>query len=214
MRLSEAARGSRRIGVLGGSFDPPHLGHLHVARAARRAFDLDHVVFVPAARPPHKPLRVLADGGERSAMLEILLRETAWASIWPGELDREGPSFTIHTLEAFRDELGAEVELFLLLGGDNLVGLPEWYRVEELLALARPVVVRRRGASWPPGALDRLSTEARGRLKAGRVDVEPLDVCASELRERLRAGEDPGPALPEALREYIRAHGIYGPAGR
>ncbi len=213
-RLTEAARRSRRIGVLGGSFDPPHLGHLHVARTAREAFDLDHVVFVPAARPPHKPLRVLSAGEERSAMLELLLTDVAWASIWRGELAREGPSFTIHTLEAFRDELSAGIELFLLIGGDNLAGLPEWYRVEELLALARPVVVRRRGSSSPAGFPARLSVEARARLEAGRLDVEPFDASASELRERLRAGEDPGPALPEPLREYIRARGIYGAAGR
>jgi cytidyltransferase-like protein len=100
--LSAAARGARRLGVLGGSFDPPHLGHLHAARRARDAFALEHVVFVPAARPPHKPERILAEGAERLEMLALLLADEPDVSVWDTELGRSGPSYTVDTLRELR----------------------------------------------------------------------------------------------------------------
>jgi cytidyltransferase-like protein len=93
--LAAAALRARRLGVLGGSFDPPHLGHLHAARAARTAFALDHVVFVPAAHPPHKPERALAEARHRLALLALLLGDDPAFSIWGAELARAGPSYTV-----------------------------------------------------------------------------------------------------------------------
>ena len=209
--LSEAARRARRLGVFGGSFDPPHAGHLHVARSARAALDLDHVLFVPAARPPHKPGRELAAGEMRVRMLELLLAGRSWATVWAGELRREGPSFTVDTLLALADELGSGTELFLILGSDNLADLPRWRDAERLLSLARPAVVLRRGSSLDVTALAPLSSSARARVEAGTIDVEPVDVSASEIRAALlseNAGDVPG--LPSELVEFIRRNRLYG----
>ncbi|MEW6072694.1 MAG: nicotinate (nicotinamide) nucleotide adenylyltransferase [Planctomycetota bacterium] len=206
--LAARARRAERLGVLGGSFDPPHLGHLHVARAARASFRLDHVLFVPAARNPHKPGRLIAGGAERAAMLELLLADLPWTSVWRIELDRPGPSYTVDTIEALRAEVGEEVELFLLLGSDNLEGLATWHRAAALLAAARPVLVPRAG-DRPGGVLARLPRALRERIAPGLVDVAPLDASATEIRDRLGRGDDPGPAFPAALRDYVAARGLY-----
>jgi len=211
LTLSNSALKARRLGILGGSFDPPHLGHRHAAESARRAFALEHVVFVPAARPPHKPERVLAEAGERLAMLELLLADEPAASIWDVELARAGPSYTVATLRELRALVDPATRLFLVLGEDNLPGFPGWKDVEEVVALAQPVVVHRRGA--PPPALDGLSPFARGRLELGILHGAALDVSSTELRARLGRGEAAPELLPPALREFIRAHGLYRESG-
>jgi nicotinate-nucleotide adenylyltransferase len=204
----------RRLGLYGGSFDPVHAGHLHVARTAQSARALEHVVFVPAARPPHKPSRVLASGEERLAMLEIALRgEPAW-SISSIELERSGPSYTVDTVRALpsRLRLHPQARIHLLLGSDNLDGLERWREVEALLELAEPVVVDR--GDLEPALLERLaralSPATFARLEAGLLVAPPVRVSASELRARLARGEDPGDALPDGVLEYIRSRAIYG----
>jgi len=210
-RLADVARAARRLGVLGGSFDPPHAGHLHAAQAAREAFALDHVVLVPAALPPHKPGRALAGAEDRLALLELLRGERAWLSVSGLELERAGPSYTIDTVRALARETDAE--LFLIIGSDNLPGLPGWREAEELLARAQPIVIQRAGEAPALGdAARRLSPAAAERLRAGLCAVAPVEASSSELRRRLALGQDPGPALPRALREYIERTGIYGAA--
>jgi len=209
-----------RVGILGGSFDPVHAGHLHVARAAQRAFALDRVVFVPAARPPHKPGQLLASGLDRTTMLEIALERDPSFLVSTIELERAGPSFTIDTVRALPAELGlpADVELFLLIGGDNLPDLPAWREAGELLRRVQPVVVLRAGDEQE--VVERLRAtlgeEVAQRLERGLVRAEPVAVSATQLRAALVRGEDPGAALPQGVLEYIRARGIYAarPSGR
>ncbi len=206
----EEAGNRRRIGVFGGSFDPPHAGHLHAARAAREAFGLDEVRFVPAARPPHKPGRHLAEGPHRIALLELLIEGEPAFRVDDRELDRPGPSFTVDTLRELAAETGAE--LFLILGTDNLPGLPDWRGVEALLELAQPVVVHREG---DPEALlgparERLAPELVERLRAGLLKLPPVEASSTEVRRALGAGAEAGDEVPERLRDYLRAHGLYG----
>ena len=205
--LAAEALAARRLGVLGGSFDPPHLGHLHALRAARRAFALDHTVFVPAGRPPHKPDRSLATAEDRIRMLELLLAGEPGCSIWTEELHRSGPSYTVDTVLLLRSLVGESVELFWILGSDNLEGIGGWHRVEELLTLCRPIVVYRRGAGLEPP--DSLSREARELLVAGAIEERPEDADSTRLRAQVTDPDAPCPELPPALREYIRERGIY-----
>lgn len=199
--------------LFGGSFDPVHRGHLHAARAAREAFGLDEVVFVPAAQPPHKPSRRLAAGRHRLAMIELALGELGFGRASAIELDRGGRSYTIDTARALPAELRRPARsLHLILGADNLAGLAQWREVEELLALVRPIVVAR-GAELDRGLDElsgRLSERALERLARGRVDAPPVDVSSTGVRRALLAGRDPGAALPDGVLEYARAHGIYG----
>jgi nicotinate-nucleotide adenylyltransferase len=203
-----------RVGVLGGSFDPVHAGHLHAARAAQRAFSLDRIVFVPAARAPHKAGGPIASGLERATMLELAIaRERGWL-VSTVELEREGPSYTIDTLRELRGELGLAGEdgLFLILGGDNLAGLPQWRAASEILQLAQPIVIVRAGDETEVLAAlrERWGEQVATQLERGLVREPLVAVSASDLRAALARGEDPGPALPPEVLEYIRARGIYG----
>jgi nicotinate-nucleotide adenylyltransferase len=207
----EAALAAARLGVLGGSFDPPHRGHLHVAERARAAFGLDHVLLVPAARPPHKPDRILADGAQRLAMLAALCRTDPFLSPWGVELERSGPSYTVDTLRALRAAVAPPTALYFLMGADNLPGFPGWREVETIVRLAQPVVVpRRSGLSAPAVDPGGLSSFARVRLAIGMLRGEPVEVSSTELRAQLSRGETPA-ALPPAVAEYLRGHPVYSP---
>lgn len=208
-----AAGDARRTGILGGSFDPPHLGHLHAALAAADAFGLDEVLLIPAARPPHKPGRVLVAGEHRVALLELLATADPRLRVDPRELSREGPSYTVDTLR----ELLAEgyTGLHLILGTDNVPGLPEWRAVDEILSLAQPVVVQRE--EEPEQVLaelqGRLAPELLERLRAGLLSLPPVEASSTALRAALEAGRVAGEELPGELRAYLDEHGLYGPVG-
>lgn len=201
-----------RLGILGGSFDPPHLGHLHAARAAREAFGLDRVLWIPAARPPHKPGRRLVDGAHRVALVQLLIADEPGFAVDERELGRAGPSFTVDTLRELRQEAGdSETQLHLILGTDNLVGLPKWRDVETILSMAQPIVIHRDGVASE--ILERecagLSPAALEGLRAGLVEVAPVEVSSTQLREELEVGGVPSVLLPEALRTYIAREGLY-----
>lgn len=207
--LSPAALAAKRLAVYGGSFDPPHRGHLWVAEQAREAFGLDHVVFVPARIPPHKLERSLAPDGDRLALLALLFGDRAWVSAWPGELRRPGPSYSVDTLQTFRAALAEDTELFMILGSDNLPGLPKWHRAEELLGLAQPIVILRSETALAREHLGGLAADLAEKIVAGFLEVEPFDSSASAIRLALAEGRDPGPAFPMMLREYVRLRGLY-----
>lgn len=209
--LSLAARHAQRLGLFGGSFDPPHLGHLHVVRRARAAFALDHVVLVPAARPPHKLAQALSDGNVRLELLRALFADEPGVSTWSHELERAGPSYTVDTVRALKKE--TQGALFLIVGTDNLAGLPGWREAEALLALAQPIVVPRAGADAASVAAaladERLSSRARTRLALGCLGGPTVDVSSSELRAALAQGTLQHPLLPAAVAELARARGLY-----
>jgi len=207
-------RNRRRVGILGGSFDPVHAGHLYVARMAQERAGLDEVLFVPAARPPHKPDRVLTPGPDRMALLEAALEGEAGMRVIDLELDRAGPSFTIDTVRALEERLGGSgaVELHLILGGDNLPGLGAWREVDDLLGRVTPLVVYR--SEDLQGALENVGGELAPhlveKLRRGLIEVEPHAACSTKLREQLGQREDPGEQLPEGCLEIVAERGLYG----
>lgn len=210
-------RSKRRVGVFGGSFDPVHAGHLHAARAALEAFRLDRVVFVPAARPPHKPGRDLAGGDDRLAMIRIAIAGELRFDIHDLELRREGPSYTIDTVRALPPAIGEpdDVEVFLILGSDNIPGLPDWREARALIERVQPVVIHREG---DPDALlaeleRRLGRDAARKVRAGYLRLPPVPVSSTDLRRRLPDSEAAGRGgyeIPRAVMDYIVAHGLYG----
>lgn len=205
-----------RVGVFGGSFDPVHAGHLHVARAAMRAFELNRIVFIPARESPHKPGAMFADGVDRTAMLELAVADEPRWLVATLELERPGPSYTVDTLRELPEHLGlpADCELFLILGGDNLTGLPDWKDVDEVLLRARPIVVVRTGEERVE--LERIQERMGGavaeELAAGLLELPPVPLAATDLRAALGRGELVDESLPPHVGEYIRARGIYAPA--
>lgn len=212
----------RPIGILGGTFDPIHFGHLRAAFELNELLDLESVLFVPAADPPHRG-RPLADAVTRLAMVRAAIEDQPGFIADDRELRRAGPSYTVLTLEELRLAHGAR-PLVLMLGMDAFLGLATWHRWRELLDLAHLAVAHRPGA-WPPveGELGELLSARRvfraaelANAPAGRIFVHPgtqLDISSTDLRDALRAGKDPRYLMPEPVRRMIIAKGIYARQG-
>jgi len=198
-----------KIGLFGGSFDPIHRGHIEPVREARRALGLDRVIYLPTARPPHKPGRILAPPLARYVMVELALlgEEGLYAS--PHELTLDRPAFTIETLERFQSEMPG-AELFLLIGGDSLADLHHWVRWREIPRAARLVVLARPGWDLDAVALD---PEVAALARTDRVLLlrQPVvDVSSTRLRELLAAGLPlPPEAVPELVVRYLHKYALY-----
>jgi len=201
-----------RLAVYGGSFDPVHAGHLHVAAAVLDSGQFDRLVLIPAARPPHKPDQTLASGAHRLAMLCAAVGTDARISVSDIELKRAGPSYTVRTLRELPEVLGLpwDVPLGLVVGADNVPDLPRWWRSSELLQRARLCVVRRPGEEEALAqALASAAPEWRVRIERGLLSVPLHPGRASTIRSALTRGEG-SPHLPAAVAAYIEDHGLYG----
>jgi nicotinate-nucleotide adenylyltransferase len=214
-----------RLGILGGTFNPIHLGHLVLAEAFRERLALDRVLFVPAGTPPHKSSRGLASALHRYAMVSLAVAGHPGFVASPVELERAGPSYSADTIEALAgDWPGAR--LFFLMGSDTFLDLPTWRTPERLGQLATLAVGYRAGSAFDPEGAAAHAVLARvGRpgwrrvppvaaetLAPGEcalVETRSVDVSAREIRERLRAGESVRYQVPLTVAEYITAHGLY-----
>ena len=201
MSTSRAAR----IGVLGGTFDPIHTGHLAAARAAVKCARLEQVILVPAARPPHRPAAIAAPD-QRLEMCVLAMAGDPRFAVSNLELNRTGPSYTVDTLaELQRLQPGAE--LFLILGWDAARLFHTWRRPDEVRRLASIVVVGRPGAGAPTGA-DLSSAGLGGEGVSLCLEPTP-DVSASEIRRAVAAGESISDWVPAAVERYIAANRLY-----
>ena len=190
----------RRLGLFGGTFDPPHVGHLALAEWARDRLRLDLVLFVPAGRPPHKRRSVLSPAADRLAMTRLAVRGHPAFRVSTIETRRQGPSFTVDTLGWARARFpGAQV--FLLVGADSLADLPHWHEPERIVRLARLAVAAR------PGRRHRV--RARFGARVVELDNPGLEVSSSAIRARARAGHSIRYLVPESVERYIRRHGLY-----
>lgn len=191
----------RRIGVFGGTFDPPHIGHLAVARQLVGTDDLDAVVWMPVRIPPHKPHSRIAPAGLRLEMVRAATDDVEGQVVSDLELAREGPSYTVDTLRALRSE-DADIDPVLILGADQFAEFSTWKEPQEVARLARLWVLEREGES--PHDVD------------PGVDVEwtaahvpRVDVSSSEIRRRVRAGEPFRHLVPKGVAEVIEREGLY-----
>lgn len=206
------------IGLLGGTFDPIHYGHLRPAHEVYRRLDLAALRLVPAATPPHRHPPV-AGAAHRLCMVELAAAEFPGFAADDREIRRGGRSYTLLTLESLRAELGT-TPLCLLVGSDAFAGLPSWHCWEQLFEFAHFVVMERPGAPLGrarafPWAMERISQDVAelGDAPAGRivfVPVTPLDISATRLREKIARGETPSAdELPAAVWRYINEHHLY-----
>jgi len=198
-----------RLGLFGGSFDPIHRGHIEPVREARRILGLDRVIYLPTAKPPHKPGRVLAPAFARYAMVEMALlsEEGLYASTHELTVDR--PAYTIETLEHFRAEMPA-AELFLLIGGDSFADLHLWLRWREIPRAAQVVVLARPGWDFATIPLDPEVAELARTDRVLLLRQPPVDVSSTRLRELLAAGLPlPEGALPDLVVRYLQKYDLY-----
>lgn len=195
----------KRIGILGGTFDPPHYGHLILAELAAEGLALDCVLFVPAADPPHKgALRASAE--HRTAMVERAIAGNPRFSLSRVDLDRPGPHYSVDMLHLLRAE-HPQAEFVFLIGGDSLHDLPTWSRPNELIALARLGVMRRPGSAPDLARLERDIPGIRARVDW--IDGPQIEISASDLARRVSAGLSIRYQTPDAVRTYIEEHRLY-----
>ncbi|MFA6600455.1 MAG: nicotinate-nucleotide adenylyltransferase [Candidatus Omnitrophota bacterium] len=214
---------TQRIGILGGTFDPVHCGHLALARSARGQYRLDRLLFVPAFMPPHKiGICEITAPAHRYRMVELAIGGEPDFEVCDVEFTREGPSYTVETLELLKRRFPGS-EWFLILGEDNLRNMDRWKDPDRIRAAATVLAAKRPGAEtqWfrhARGDLRSPSSQA-GAAAGGTADegpgvqwirMEACPVSASKIRETLRGGGSPGPhELPTAVEDYIRRQKLY-----
>lgn len=194
-----------RIGVYGGTFDPPHLGHLGLAQAAVQALELDELIFIPANRNPAKRYKKQASGRDRLRMVSLMTSGQPKMAVSDLEIARGGTSYAVETL----DELSylRPADYWFLLGGDALRGIETWKKPEKLLRLCRLGVAVRAPETWED-IVSRIRPEFRERLDP--VPMTPVEISSTEIRDRLESGLSVKPWLDPAVLKYIRENHLYG----
>lgn len=197
-----------RLGIFGGTFDPVHDGHLVLAEQCREQCRLDEVWFVPAGSPPHKSAIGITSGNHRAEMLELAIAGHEAFRVNRLELARQGPSYTVETLQQLHAEESSR-ELFFLIGADSLVDLPMWREPRQIADLATLVVVNRGGLPTPDLAplVPVLGEAAIARVQV--VSIPALDISSRDLRRRVRKGRSVRYLTPRAVECYIATHGLY-----
>ncbi len=197
-----------RFGLLGGTFDPPHVAHRVLAEAARESLQLDRVVFVPAGDPWRKAGRAVTPAAARLEMTRALVEGLPWAEVSTIEIDRAGPSYTADTVEACATVRGGT--WWVILGADALGDLEHWHDPERIVAAARLGVAARPGAPVAPSeALRALVPGIHARID--RIEMSEVDLSSTDVRARLRAGEPVEGIVPSRVIEVVRRLGLYGP---
>ena len=196
------------IGVLGGTFDPIHRGHIMVAEEARARIDLAEVLFVPAAQTPLKEDSSISAAAHRVQMVRLAIADYPYFKLSTIEIERAGNSYTVDTIAELRDKLGAENELFFIVGWDSLAQLPRWKEPSRLLQMCRLVAVPRPG--YPRPTLKNSEAIIPGLSESVIILDEPqVDISATEIRERVAKGLSIHHLVPEPVAEYIKQHKLY-----
>lgn len=198
----------KAIGLMGGTFDPIHYGHLIAAENSRSEFDLDRVVFIPAARPPHKEGESVLDSPHRLQMVKLAIAGNPAFDISTLEQERQGLSYTIDTVEYFRDRF-PDSQIFFIMGMDSLLMFDTWRDYQRLAGLCRFIVVTRPGYVMEPGqpVLDNLPTLLWENLSM--LEIPGLDISSSDIRQRVRLSRPIKYMLPAAVEDYLLEHGLY-----
>ena len=200
----------RRIGILGGTFDPPHLGHLLIAETARVALDLETVIFLPAGEPWLKSGQRITPAAHRLEMVRLAVADNPGFCVSDCEIRRAGATYTVDTLRELRCGFPADTQLFFIVGSDVLDQFHRWKEPEAILELCRLAVIERPGgpeegiAALSEGFADALDTGAVVSVAGPRVDFS-----ASELRRVLAAGQSTRYQIPDAVAQYIAEHELY-----
>jgi nicotinate-nucleotide adenylyltransferase len=196
-----------RVGILGGAFNPPHIGHLVCAQETLIQLELHKVVFVPVGQAPHRGIEDDPGAEARLELVELAIAGDDRFTSSRIELDREGPSYTSDTLREMRSA-APEDELFLILGGDQAATLPTWHEPEEVLSLATVAVVER--VSWTRNAIGIKIARLKGSERVRYLDMPLIQVSSSAIRRRVAAGRPTRYLVPDAVASYIEANRLYG----
>lgn len=204
---SQSASRPLRVGLLGGSFDPPHIGHLLLAEEARDQLALSEVHLAPAGQPPHKLGLAMTPVADRVRMTELAIADNPCFRLSRVDADRPGPHYTIDLVKLVRDQLPADAELFFLMGFDSLRDLPEWREPAQLIHTAHLVALSRPDIPIHWDVLEERLPGVRERVTL--LDMPELEIASRDLRERVRAGRSIRYMVTEPVRAYIQEHRLY-----
>ncbi len=199
-----------KLGILGGTFDPPHNGHLHMAHVALDALALAEIIFMPAKQPPHKLDEAVSPLQTRVELLQCALADKPAFVISLLEAERQGPSFTVDTLRALRRVVSPDDEIFFIMGEDSLVNFATWHQPQEIVKLCKLAVLQRPGYAVD---LEALENQVPGVKKSVvMIPAREVNISASEIRERVARGESIRDLVPACVAEYIQKHHLYSNA--
>jgi nicotinate-nucleotide adenylyltransferase len=197
-----------KIGVLGGTFDPIHLGHLIVAEEARARLNLTQTLFVPAGQPWLKTNNVISPAEHRVEMIRLAIADKPYFKLSTMEIERPGPTYTVDTIAALESQLGPGAELFFILGWDNLIQLPQWWEPSRLVKMCHLVAIPRVG--YPTPELTSLEATVPGlSQRVILLDKPRIDINASVIRQRVAQGLSISHLVPEPVERYIKQHRLY-----
>jgi nicotinate-nucleotide adenylyltransferase len=205
------SQGKRRVGVIGGTFDPVHYGHLVIAEEVYAALDLAEMLFVPAGQPPHKPESMVASAEHRLAMLELAIAGNAHFSISRVDVERPGPSYTVETLRLLHEQWGEQTAIYFVIGWDSLDDLIAWRDPAGILEqLSYLVAVRRPGYNEDSDYRDSLEARLPGiKQRLLVVPAPQLDISSTDLRARVAERRPIKYQLPESVEQYIVQNRLY-----
>ena len=195
-----------RVGILGGAFNPPHIGHLVCAQEALVQLELEKVVLMPFGQPPHRELEDDPGAEARLELVELAVGDDSRFEVSRLEVDRSGPSYTSDTLRELR-ETTPDDELFLILGGDQAAALPRWHEPEAVLSLATVAVVER--SNWSRNAIGITVGRMPGAERIRYLDMPIIQVSSSAIRRRVREGQPIRYLVPDRVADHIEAKGLY-----
>jgi nicotinate-nucleotide adenylyltransferase len=196
-----------RLGILGGTFNPPHHGHLICAQDAFLHLKLDQVLLMPARIPPHKPVEDEPGPEHRLELCRLAAQGDPYIGVSALEIERDGPSYTVDTLRALH-QVEPDNELFLIVGGDVAAGLPRWREPETVLSLATVAVAKRRGTARSSVAAALAGIPGGERARFFRMTR--IGISSTEIRRRVRIGQPIRYLVPDRVAHYIEEHHLYG----
>ncbi|MGR3173641.1 MAG: nicotinate-nucleotide adenylyltransferase [Candidatus Scalindua sp.] len=203
-----------RVGLLGGTFNPIHIGHLIMAEEVCKQHHLSKVLFIPAHIPPHKYVDDLTDARHRYQMAKESINENDKFEVSDLEIKRKGRSYTIDTVQEILGHYGEECEVFLIIGADSLNELELWKDIKKLSQLCHFVIVNRPGFSTDtsPRLAELIGDDNISDMEKLRIEIEPVGISSTEIRKRLKDRIEIKGLVPECVEAYIKEHGLYSPA--
>ncbi len=196
-----------RIGFFGGTFDPPHNGHLMIAHKAIEELGLEEVNFAPTRLPPHKQDEEITPIKDRVEMVRLAIQGNPRFVLSYIDADREGPTYSVDSLRILRDGWHESTEIYFLMGVDSLAGILSWHNPEELIQMCKLAVFARPGFN---ANMDKLESKLPGiREQTVFINSAPMDISATEIQHRVRAGESIEEMVPKSVEKYIQANRLY-----
>ncbi|MCA9400361.1 MAG: nicotinate-nucleotide adenylyltransferase [Candidatus Omnitrophica bacterium] len=190
----------KKIGLLGGTFNPIHNGHLAIAQTALESEGLDEVLFIPSYLPPHKQTGNVLDSNHRYEMVRLAIKDNPHFSVSDIEINRGGKSYSIDTVEAIAKEMTRKAKLYFIIGADSIDGLKNWKRIDDLCALVNFIAVHRYGVD-----------KVQSSIKVKQIPMPALEISSSQLRNKMQHGKSIQYLVPERVLKYIRKNNLYQP---